>query len=163
MKWNWGNPKKHTVCIEHAKKLTRSKTEECTANYRAYTVCLLVCLRRGSPLWIRKGPRWRNGLGSLYEIPAFHPSGRTGIHPSLSKTEGHTCHCSRLKSPYWLAMKYQPAQVRTSSSAGTVYILYKSTVCFNGLLRWSIIWDLYCIIQFPSQQAFPVLHDSPLS
>ena len=45
---------------------------------------LIVCLRRGSPVWTPEVPTAECGLGSFYGIPVSHPSGRTGIHISHS-------------------------------------------------------------------------------
>ena len=69
---------------------------------------------------------------SLWD-PSFPPLEPDRHPPTISKTEGHTCRCSRLKIPVWLAMEYQPARARASSYAGTEYYLNISSEYMAGI------------------------------
>ena len=86
-------------------------------------------------------------LGSLYEIPVSHSLSRRGILPTLYKTKGHTCRCSRPKSPDRLDIEYQPARVRAAFYAGTVYHSNVSAESMAGMCENTIMSEeFHCVV-----------------
>ena len=64
---------KHTYVTHFNSAFRKSLLQEISLNLSCQVgICLVHCLRWGFPVWIPQGPRWKNGLGSLYGTPVSH-------------------------------------------------------------------------------------------